>query len=282
MARRDFTTSTDTSLVNIVTQKPLSMNSKEIFGERIRYFRKRAGYLQPALAEELGVSKNTISNWEAGRARPDLDNIVQMCKVLRITPSQLFGAENAITHQDRVHIQKYHRLNGANKKILDVLLDQLLNTQELAQRKRPDLVLIPKVLKPLAAGIGDPTEVYDESEMVYVHAGAIKRHVDYVFTVNGESMEPNYHSGDMVMVQTVSSSGIDVGDIGAFEVGNELFIKEYRKDGLYSHNPEYEPMHFSEYTDVYLIGKVVGILDKSALADNEEIDLYESFAAAER
>lgn len=281
MARRDFKTSTETNVVNIVTRQKVSYNSRELLGERIRYYRKKAGYLQPALAQELGVSKNTISNWEAGRARPDPDNIVQICHVLGITPSQLFGFAGDLSAREKNAVHKYRSLNGANKAIIDMMIGQLLDAQMKAQLKRPNLTQLRMEFKPLAAGIGDPSEYYEDGDMIYVHADAVRKHVDYVFAVNGDSMEPKYHDGDLVMVQIVPADDIEPGTIGAFQWDNELFIKEYEEDGLHSFNPKYKTMLFDDAADVFLIGKVVGILDQTAIATQEEIELYEAFATEE-
>ncbi len=35
-------------------------------GERIAYYRKKAGYSQEGLSERLGVSRQAISKWETG------------------------------------------------------------------------------------------------------------------------------------------------------------------------------------------------------------------------
>ena len=54
-----------------------------ILSEKIIILRKKLGLSQEELAEQLGVSRQSVSKWELGAAIPDLD------KVLRL--SQLFG-----------------------------------------------------------------------------------------------------------------------------------------------------------------------------------------------
>ena len=39
-----------------------------ILGERIAYYRKKAGYSQEGLAEQLNVSRQAISKWETAPA----------------------------------------------------------------------------------------------------------------------------------------------------------------------------------------------------------------------
>jgi SOS-response transcriptional repressor LexA len=93
-------------------------------------------------------------------------------------------------------------------------------------------------------------------------------------------MEPDFHSGQDVLVQRIPSGpDLQFGEIGAFIVGNETYIKEYREDGLHSLNPEYAPLRFDESESVYLIGRVLGILDKASYANAEDIAKYEAVHA---
>ncbi len=88
-------------------------------------------------------------------------------------------------------------------------------------------------------------------------------------------MEPEFRSGQDVLVQKLQNGpDLQYGEIGAFIVGNETFIKEFQEDGLHSFNPEYPTMHFSEHDSVYLIGRVLGILDKSDYANAQETEQY--------
>ena len=59
-------------------------------------------------------------------------------------------------------------------------------------------------------------------------------------------------------------------------LARKIYIKEYQKDGLHSLNPRYDVIRF-ESTDnqsVYLIGRVLGILDKSQIAKGTDVDRY--------
>ena len=52
-------------------------------GERIQYFRKRAGLSQEGLAERLGVSRQAVSKWENDLASPDTLKLIQLADVLK-------------------------------------------------------------------------------------------------------------------------------------------------------------------------------------------------------
>lgn len=45
---------------------------------------ERAGYTQTKLAEEMGISKNSINNKVNGRVGITVDEAAQMCKILSI------------------------------------------------------------------------------------------------------------------------------------------------------------------------------------------------------
>ena len=58
-------------------------------GARIRKFREDRGYSQIELAQLIGVSNSRVSNWEQGINRPDADILVDLCKTLNVSPSEL-------------------------------------------------------------------------------------------------------------------------------------------------------------------------------------------------
>ena len=60
-------------------------------GERIASYRKKAGYSQEGLAEQLGVSRQAVSNWETGRSVPDADLLVQLADCLGVPVEELLG-----------------------------------------------------------------------------------------------------------------------------------------------------------------------------------------------
>lgn len=64
--------------------------------DNIRNFRKFRGMSQKDLGELLHKSTNVISNWENGIHSPDLDTIEELCKILKVSPDEMFGwKENA-------------------------------------------------------------------------------------------------------------------------------------------------------------------------------------------
>ena len=57
-------------------------------GKRIRARRAELGMTQLKLAEISGLSQSSISTWEAGRKRPNIDSLVSLRDALGVTPAE--------------------------------------------------------------------------------------------------------------------------------------------------------------------------------------------------
>lgn len=53
--------------------------------------RKNAGLTQETLAKAIGVSRAAVANWEAGHARPEVENAKALGKVLGLTLDEIFA-----------------------------------------------------------------------------------------------------------------------------------------------------------------------------------------------
>ena len=59
--------------------------------ERLRELRKKAGYSQEELAEELNISRQAVSKWENSTANPDINNLIQLSELYRVSTDYLLG-----------------------------------------------------------------------------------------------------------------------------------------------------------------------------------------------
>ena len=57
--------------------------------EKLLNLRKANGLTQEQLAEQLGVSRQSVSKWESGQAMPELDKIVSICEIFHVTADYL-------------------------------------------------------------------------------------------------------------------------------------------------------------------------------------------------
>lgn len=64
---------------------------KENFPERIKKARIDAGYTQPQVAEEISISKGTISKYETGKLEPDLEKLAKLAEFYNVSTDWLLG-----------------------------------------------------------------------------------------------------------------------------------------------------------------------------------------------
>ena len=58
-------------------------------GEKILNMRKARGWSQEELADRAGVSRQAVSRWESGSAKPDADKIIVICDLFGISADYL-------------------------------------------------------------------------------------------------------------------------------------------------------------------------------------------------
>lgn len=84
---------------------------------------------------------------------------------------------------------------------------------------------------------------------------------DFVVPIYGDSMEPEYQSGDYIFVKL--SVDLSDGDIGVFEYYGDAYIKQLliNKDGAFLHslNEKYDDIRIDRDSDFRIIGEVVDI-----------------------
>ena len=272
MARRkiDLSAEVSSAVINAATGETLEKAALPLICERIRFYREKSGMGQKAFAAKVGVTANAASNWEQGRSRPDVNLLPAICSALGISLYDLYGEKMptpALSEREKRLIDGYRGLDAGNRYAIDRAVETLTFVQKAG--KRPNIRKLLFFERSLAAGFGDPTEFEQEAEPVYLYTSPEAERADYVFRVNGDSMEPTYSSGDLVLVRHTSS--IRSGDIGVFICGDTGYIKEYRKDGLYSHNHAYAPIIFGEEDAVRCIGKVLGKIKQEDWADEQSI-----------
>lgn len=59
------------------------------FGDNLRCLRKSKNISQEALAEKVGVSRQSVSKWETGESYPEMYNILELCKIFHCNINDL-------------------------------------------------------------------------------------------------------------------------------------------------------------------------------------------------
>ena len=245
------------------------------YGAIVRRYRERAGFEAGALSKALGYSPNAVKNWENGYSRPNLDVIVKLCRILNMPLEAFFGipgAEN-MDNQEVTILDVYHKLNRYNKQVMVQTGHSLLAMQRKASEEHKSRIQFrPAPLKTpvlrVSAGYGMTLSDVEEAGHVYVRTDCPVDGGDWIFTVCGDSMEPEFHDGDKVMARTAQT--LEEGEIGVFVVNDEGFIKKYSRQGLVSLNPAYPVRPVYDDDNARLIAKVIGIVPAEMLSTAEQ------------
>ncbi len=239
------------------------------YGDVIRSARVARGLNQQALADRLGISRNTLAGWETGHSRPGLDMVPALCRVLHISLAHFFGVKASARPGDKDLLEKLHALSEADREVI------IWEIEALLERRR---AVVPLQLVSLyesdlgaAAGFGAPLDEAAGSR-IWLIRDELTARADEVITVSGQSMQPTFRNGERVLVEHTKE--LRPGEIGVFLVDGEGYIKEYREDGLHSHNPAYGVMRMSDGADVRCVGRVLGKVTPEHIPTKEQINSF--------
>ena len=67
----------------------MSLDSKALFGKRVRELREKKAISQEALADIAGVHRTYMGTVERGETNISLENIVRIARALKVHPKEL-------------------------------------------------------------------------------------------------------------------------------------------------------------------------------------------------
>jgi len=115
---------------------------------------------------------------------------------------------------------------------------------------------------PVSAGTGQTHDYLSTPERtISIPVDSKTATADYAVRISGQSMEPKFHDGDILLVQ--ATEDIKTGDLGIFMLDNECYFKVFADDRLLSLNPDYSQILLKDFSSVRCQGKVLGKLKKS-------------------
>lgn len=73
---------------------------KMSFGENLQYLRKKKNITQEELAEQMEVSRQSVSKWESGGSYPDMEKMTQICDLFSCDLDVLIRGNMEVTYQE--------------------------------------------------------------------------------------------------------------------------------------------------------------------------------------
>lgn len=133
---------------------------------------------------------------------------------------------------------------------IKIITDYLLAAEV---EKKPTRI-IPLADMAASAGLGNDVE-YVEWAKIPIPDIPETRLADFAVPVRGDSMEPEYFSGDIVLVN--EQPIINIGKIGVFILDGNSYIKEFGGDRLISLNNKYGDIILNENSTYKCCGLVI-------------------------
>lgn len=234
---------------------------------RIKERRESLNMSRIELAEKIGVTASAIANYENEISSPKIEVMYKIFNALKCDANYLYQDEMGINYPMKVtydeieHIKKYRSLDLHGKKMVDFTLqeeyERIAATKEnkVPQQEVPTRI-ISYYYKSASAGTGQI--VFDSPPDKDIEIPDIPeyRNVSYSIGVNGDSMTPKYHDGDILLVE--ATENVRRGEIGIFYMDGECYVKKLGTNELISLNPQYDSIHINE--SFRCMGRVIGKL----------------------
>ena len=170
---------------------------------RLKSLRTKQKVSQTAVAKHLGVTRAAYNSWEKGKYIPNKKNLDEL--------ALYFNVETTYFESEYEIVNKYLQLNEINQKKLLTMANELYVSQLYKYQ----------VHAKLSAGLGN--FYYEDYEFNTVY---FDKDISYDIAswIDGDSMEPKYHSGDVALIK---KTGYDFDGLDYAVVYNEeTYIKK--------------------------------------------------------
>lgn len=237
---------------------------------KLKEIRKAKGISQEQAAADLGISVRALQNYEYGQREPNVAMIIKLAKYYGVTTDYLLDLEpapnpfadvNLAPEDEQEVLAKYMSLPDD---IRGMLLDVLVQLADAARARRvqeqphPIIMTVKRHINKAAAGAGYDLADHDQWERVTVVQTDEAERADFAVEVDGDSMLPEYHDGDLALV--VLADDVEVGQVGLFMQNGKGYIKQKGEKYLISINPDY-PNIYPEDGEIVCRGRVIGIAE---------------------
>ena len=225
-----------------------------------------------SLSAQIGISPQTVySIIKRDNMKADLDVLFKLASALDVPIDYFYepigqNVASPILHRADVLIKPPHytELHSRYRAIVDATSMEAYSQQirdEQAAAPQPgilpdNVISLRSSEQPFSAGRG----VYlgpEAFNTICVERNELTEHADYAGPVEGDSMEPKYHDGDILLVSTKEYP--ERGEIGIFSLDGCGYVKKLGNDKLISLNPKYDPIPMDE--SIRCNGKVIGTLN---------------------
>lgn len=261
--------------------------------DRIKKLKSEQKITNERLSEMTGIPLGTLSKILAGISdSPKLANVVSIAEALGTTLDYLISGtpqnqnNYTLTPDEIAMVEDFRALDGYGRSLTRIVIEkELERVREVEPLKRgntqkrsatsakiltPSFDVAPStpigskrtvLLYDLPVSAGPGVYLDDETaEEINIPDNEKTRAADFALRISGNSMEPKYHDGDILLIENTDS--VEVGELGIFILDGNGYFKKFGGDCLISLNPEYGDILLKEYAEAVCCGRAVGRLKR--------------------
>jgi len=201
------------------------------FGNQLKRRREELGLSRTELAERLGVSASSISNYENGLSFPKEEVMLRLFDGLETEPNALFRDSFrtggwVLSRSERELLEQYRGLSPKGRETVRSVVDALCAYRdEVEEARQQEPRTIPLYRSPAAAGYAAPVFGTDYESIPVTDE--VPQAAEFAVRIQGDSMAPYIPDGSVVYV---NRDPLKAGDVGIFCVDGDMFCKQYYKD----------------------------------------------------
>lgn len=238
------------------------------FATRLKERRESLGISRTELAQTLGVTPSAVGNYENGISSPKEEILYKIFSALDVEPNYLWQDEMSgnsirflVSYPEQEHIQKYRALDEHGKHMVNIVLEaeterMKIFTDSSTNSSKKTIRLSHSELK-TSAGTGWELED-EEMEQWKVLWNDLTRKADFCVDVAGNSMEPMFSDGDVLLIR--SQPAVNIGEIGLYIFDGSGYVKRQEDGYIHSLNPKYPDVFPTEESPIECKGLVLGVL----------------------
>lgn len=225
------------------------------FKNFLRKKREALGYSQNKLAKIIGITQSYYNTIERGEVKnpPSEEILDKMAQTFNLSEKETrdFKYLAAVERTPAIILEELKKLARIEKSI----------EQPVVSYDFKDMENYIPLYSRISAGIGVVT---DEAPVDFISIPGV-RNIETLFAVNvrGDSMEPTIKDSSIILCR----KGVEVrnGEIGAFIVNDESYVKRLKVTGNYialiSDNPNYQPIYIGPGEEFRVVGKVLKVIN---------------------
>lgn len=234
--------------------------------DQLTMLKKTCGMTSEEIASASGVPFNTITKIFAGQtADPRLSTIRSIVHSMGYTLDDLDDSHSRVivprfSDASLQIARQYDQLDSWGRSAVEAIIREEIARCTAPAPAVPEENLIELNFNELKASAGTGWDLMDEYMTPWVvKLNDLTRKADFCLEVEGDSMEPKFQSGDLLLIRRQPS--VEEGQFGLYTLDNRGYIKQQGCGKLHSLNPAYPDIFPGEYADIECKGLVLGKLN---------------------